>query len=218
MKKQPKPTLYLILTAVTLLAGSGAIAYQYMAYGEKAEQAKKLRAEALDADAIQKNLEESQLEVNQAKERLAHLEKGVPQFAYIPTMLKELEALGKQQGIEVLGARPIPKPVDPKADPKKRPPYDELIIEIKGRGSYRSALNFLNALTKFPKIVAARTVALQPKNDGPGASNASGRVLDVTIELRAFVFPVEASEAEFEIQVGDKPQANAPSSGGQQGG
>ena len=106
-------------------------------------------------------------------------------------MLSELEKLGKSSGIAVIGVRPLPKPATPgKKDSaadgeiKKKPAYDELNIEVKGRGTYRSVLNFIESLGKFPKVVAARTVELTPKND-PGQTSSS---LDVTINLRAYVF------------------------------
>jgi hypothetical protein len=45
-------------------------------------------------------------------------------------------------------------------------------------------MRWVNGLQQFPKIVAARSVALSPKAD----PDRGGFPLDVTIELRAYVF------------------------------
>ena len=119
---------------------------------------------------------------------MVHLEKCVPEFAYVPTLMTDLETIGKQNNIEVLGVRPMPA-VDKKGDKGKsteRKSYQELKIEIKGRGTFRAVQGFLKALTTFPKIVAARTVTLAPKME---VGKTSGSKLDVVVELKTYVFP-----------------------------
>jgi Tfp pilus assembly protein PilO len=126
---------------------------------------------------------------------LKHLEEGIPDFAYIPSLMTELEKAGKQFGIKILGVRPIPKPMTPgkKGDSSKKA-YEELAIEVKGFGNYGSVMRFVNSLQQFPKIVAARSVQLTPKAD-PGQMRPD---LDVVVELRAYVFP--------EAKPADKPK------------
>ena len=69
---------------------------------------------------------------------------------------------------------------------KRKKPYTELDIEVRGRGSYRAVMSFVSALQSFPKIVAARTLSLTPKVD---RNDPSGAVkLDTTIELRTYLF------------------------------
>jgi Tfp pilus assembly protein PilO len=147
------------------------------------------QAKSKDAKHLSKELADSQASLKDSATKLQYLEQGVQDYAYVPTLLSELDKLGKANGIDVVGVRPIAKPPsikkeDPDAEKPKKKTYDELDIEVKGRGKYRSVMNFLEALAKFPKIVASRTVELSPKNT-PGST---GSALDVTINLRAYVF------------------------------
>lgn len=195
MKKSPKPTVYIILMLTTLVLGAGGIFFLWGEVSGQAAEAARIKSSIRSGDDLQQEVWESSAKLVDSEAKLNHLEKGVPDFAYIPTMLKELEMTGKQQGIEVFGVRPITVAEPPKSSDgskPKRKAYEELAIEVKGRGNYRSVLNFVEALKKFPKIVAARTVALQPIRSAK-PDEAQGQ-LDVTIELRAFVFP-EKEEA-----------------------
>ena len=45
-------------------------------------------------------------------------------------------------------------------------------------------MNFVRALNSFPKIVETRCVTVQPKSKADG-----DKALDMTIEIRAFLFP-----------------------------
>jgi Tfp pilus assembly protein PilO len=156
--------------------------------GAAKENLRKLQAESKDAKTLQKDVETSQASLAVSQDKLNHLETGVQTYAYVPTMLTEMEKLGKRSGFSVVGVRPIPRQAAPSktADgekPKKKA-YDELDIEVKGHGSYRAVMNFVAALERFPKIVAARTLDLSPRAE----AEDDAFMLDVTISLRAFVF------------------------------
>jgi Tfp pilus assembly protein PilO len=190
MKKGPNPKLFLLLAVAALVLGGGVSFMAYNGLNSAQADLKKLQAESKNAAALQRMVAESQASLQESQVKLQHLEQGVQDYAYVPTMLSELDKLGKDSGIQVIGVRPVPKPPTAKKDgaadgemPKKKT-YDELDIEVKGRGSYRSVMNFIQALGKFPKIVASRTIEMAPKND-PGMA---GNSLDVTINLRAYVF------------------------------
>lgn len=193
MQGKKKATFLWILTAAIFLVGGGG---SYMIYGglsDKQAKINSLKAEAKDAEALEAELADLKTQVGESSDKLAHLEKGIPELAYIPTMLKELETFGKANGIDVKGVRPIPAPKDKNAKVKKKAkPYNELAIEIKGKGKFRSVLNFIAALKTFPKIVAARTVSLTPKMS-PKNEN-SGTDLEVVVELRAFLFKPDKDE------------------------
>ncbi len=187
MKKSPNPKIFMILALGTFVVGAGAV---YMGYTGLAEQEGKvaaLRSQVKPTQEIQKQLDDSNKTLTETAAKLKHLEEGIPDFAYIPTMLSQLEATGKANGIEVVGVRPMPVPVvNPKQGEKQeRKPYDELVIEVKGRGSFANVMKFVDSLQTFPKIVAARTVTLTPKTD----INKGFSGLDVVVELKAFVFP-----------------------------
>lgn len=191
MKRSRAPQLFLILAAVALAAGAGGTFLQYQELSDKWDKVAELKREARDPKDIQADLDKTREELVKSKTELEHLEKSVPAFAYIPTMLRELEQFGKQNGIEVLGVRPIPKPEPKDKKKKKREAYEEIAIEVKGRGDFKSSQQFVTALQKFPKIVGVRSVSLQPKSE-PG--EAVSRRLDMTIELRAYLFAPAAEE------------------------
>lgn len=195
MKKTPNVKILAAITAAVFVAGSGASFYQYSSMSEVSARVDVLRKKAAHEKDLAKQADATALKLKESQERLDHLEQGIPKPAYVPTLLKELEAVGTDNGITVLGVRPIQitdksKKPDAKKDKK---PYDELRIEVKGRGTYRSVLNFLEALKKFPKIVAARSVTASPKVEV--GKTATGK-LDVTLELKTYVFadPQNATE------------------------
>jgi len=193
MKKAPNVKILAAITAAVFVAGVAASFYQYSSMSEVAARVDILRKKAAHEKELAKQADATASKLKETQERLDHLEQGVPKPAYVPTLLKELEAVGTDNGITVLGVRPI-QTVDKtkKDDPKKdKKAYDELRIEVKGRGSYRSVMNFLEALKKFPKIVAARSVTASPKVE---VGKANTGKLDVTLELKTYVF-AETQEA-----------------------
>jgi Tfp pilus assembly protein PilO len=218
MNKNRSPQIFFILAALTLAAGTGATIFQWQEIGDKWDSIAELKKNVRDPKDIAAEFEETSNKVITSKAELEHLEKSVPAFAYVPTMLKELEAYGKQNGIEVLGIRPIPKAESKdKNGKKKKAPYEEIAIEVKGRGGYKAVQSFVVALAKFPKIVSARAVSLQPK-ELPGAPPGT-KTLDVTIEIRAFLFPPaeEPNSADAAVTAptttSSGPNSEAPNAG-----
>jgi len=196
MKQGPNPRIFLLLTVVALLVGVTAVYFQYQAYSSTKADVAKLRKQVRDEARVSQDLEDSRAKVAESAQRLQHLEAGVPQVAYIPTMLKELELTGRQHGIAVTGVKPVPKKKSSKKDtkstgPPKRQAYDSIDIEVEGRGSFNAVMRFLSALENFPKIVSVRAVSVMPKAD---RSNPDGGVsLMMTVNIRAFVFPPDAN-------------------------
>ncbi len=192
MRRGPNPKIFLLMAVGAFVVG-GLLAFSAFNNLESAKgHLRKVQAASRDARTLNKELGESEASLKDSLAKLQHLEQGVQDYAYVPTMLSDLDTLGKASGIDVTGVRPLPKPVvakqsgPPPSDeekPKKKA-YDELDIEVKGRGNYHSVLTFIEALDKFPKIVAARTVEMNPKMD-PGQTLST---LDVTIGLRAYIF------------------------------
>jgi Tfp pilus assembly protein PilO len=190
MKKQPNPKVFLALAALSLTGGATAVAFQYLALTETTENVAKLKKDALDEKDLAANLAKSVEQLKTTSAKLNHLEKGVPETAYVPTLLTELEKFGKSRNIEVLGVRPLETPKGKPGSEKEKAaakPYNELAIEIKGRGTYGNAMRFVQSMRSFPKIVAVRTVTLSPKTGNEAASLGT---LEITLELRAYVFPL----------------------------
>lgn len=188
-KRLPNPRIFTALTFVTVLVGAGLCYMEWGKVGEQQAKIEALRKQGVDAKTVNELLDQSQTDLSQLQTKLAHLEQGVPMFAYVPTMLKELESTGKQHKIEVLGVRPVPKQQSSAPSKDKKParkPYEELDIEVKGRGQYGDVLRFVTALNTFPKIVAARTVSIEPKIET--VKDVTKRSLEVTVLLRAYLF------------------------------
>lgn len=190
------------LIALAVLVGGIALAYwQYNVMKGAQEHAAHLESTVPTEEQVQEDLRRTEMELVDYQERLNHLERSVPPEAYVPTMLSELESLGKINAIQVTGVRPVPAPVKSKRqqegeEKQAAKSYTEVDIDITGVGQYDDVLRFVDALKTFPKIVGVRTVALAPKKDE--ASRAAG-LLECTIRLRAFVFskPREAEPKEL---------------------
>lgn len=186
MSQSPNPKLFLMMAGAMLIAGSSAVFVQYSAMSKESAKVASLRKEVRDEGTMRKELDQSSARLTECSAELTHLEQSVSEDAYVPTMLTDLEKTGRENGIVVLGVRPIPKAA-PKKDAKEaRKPYNELDIEVKGTGNYGSVMKFVKALNTFPKIVAARMVMLSPKVDTTKLGPTDN--LDVQINLRAYVF------------------------------
>lgn len=193
MKLQASPKVFMGLAALALVGGGGGAYYQWNSLQDVQAQAEALRQQMKDPAEVNRQLEQSGVQLAEFGSRLSHLEKGVPQMAYMATMLSELDRIGTESGINVLGVRPIAQASPLTAQQSAggdtptaaRKPYQELNIEVKGRGDYRSVLTFVQALQRFPKIVAARTISITPKVD----TEKGTQLLDITVEIRAYMFP-----------------------------
>jgi Tfp pilus assembly protein PilO len=196
VRKTPNPKLLILLTVVTVLAGSGISLFEYSTVQSSQQKVAKLRKESLDQAELENHLRSSQTQLQECSASLNHLEKNVPAMDYVPTMLKELQDVGTQSGLEVLGVRPVQTPEASGvkgAKKKDKKAYNTLDIEVTCRGTYHAAKTFVQALQTFPKIVAARTVAMTPKMDSK-TTNQEPK-LDVTIMLRSYLFPDKSAPA-----------------------
>lgn len=191
MKNVSQPTIWLLLGGFALLSGAGASYYQYGSYSDEVKKQRDLSRLVVAPAEVQAERDKTAQELADAQSKLVHLEKGVPGFAYIPTLLKELEEFGKAHGIDVFGVRPIPssEPTkDQNKEKEKRRPkaYVELLIEVKGRGQYGNVMRFITDLQKFPKILGVDMVTLSPKID---TSDRNLTALDLTLSIKAYLFP-----------------------------
>ncbi len=193
MKKKGFSTkLYIIFTVLSTLAAGTACYFQLETLGQFSLKVADLEKQVQQQGDVETQLEEMTLKVQESQAKLDHLEQGVPQRAYMPTLMTELETLGKQNGILVTGVRPMPaKFTAPKTEGEKdtsvRKAYEEQDVEIKGAGHFLKVLAFLSELERFPKIVSVQSVTLSPKNDLN--AKGDGSKLEITVELKAYLFP-----------------------------
>lgn len=210
MRRGPNPKPFLIMMVATLLVSSGLAYMQYSKLGEVNAEVNQLKKEQLDEKDVQKQLDEATGKLAASKVELSHLEQGVPEVAYVPTLLKELEKTGKESGVEVLGVRPIPRAATVSTTPKsggektkasKKPDYTELDIQVNARGDYKSVQKFVKAIQLFPKILATRTVSVMPAQmmNEEKAKGGSPK-LTVGFEFRAYLFPSDGSTKKAEAE------------------
>jgi Tfp pilus assembly protein PilO len=196
VRKQPGYQLFFGLAGVSLLIGGFMVYSQWNAVSEQRDKVAEIQKQVSDSAGVRTELAASEKRLNDLKVKLAHLEKGVPDYRYIPTMLKEIEAFGNANGIHVIGMRPLQAKTSAKPDEKEETKaYVEMPIEVQGRGTYGDGLRFLRALQRFPKVVAAKTISMQPKLQS-GEEVGGSPSLEITIELSLFVFPPEKETAE----------------------
>lgn len=194
-----------------------------------------------NARQIASTLEDSRATYVDTRAQIQYLESSVSTQAYVPTLLKQLEHLGKSVKMKVYSVRPQPVANTPapvrkmssgaqasegnvegasqqQAGPggaqenAAAKPYDELKIELELEGSYMSTLEFLYGLTSFPKIVAVDSVDLSPAGATLAFKSPS---LTVHMWITAYVLKDEGPVKEPDTS---SPAAAAPTTPGERRG
>lgn len=204
-KKIGRPLLFIGLTVITVFAGGFASYLQMQNVDYYKVQVSDLKQQVRDQQGVDAQLEEITAKLTESQEKLNHLELGVPGRAYMPTLMKEIEVLGQKNVLTMTGVRPMPNkfptPAPAEGAAPSRKAYEEQYIEVKGTGNYMKVLAFLSELENFPKIVSVQSVTLSPRRDSKEGADPSK--LEITIELKAFLFPDEdARQASLNTSVG----------------
>jgi len=196
------------------LIGLGVSVYRAKAMRLKELNAQ-LSAKQNELNGLQERIRRQPLlEANYAslQGRLSVLEPALPESAYIPTFLKQLQVLATRTNNDILMIRPMAKAAVPAAGapspdeeegaaasdgaspapgrgaeaPKAPPvPYDQMGIEIRLAGTYQTMVGFLEELRRFPKMIAVNEVSFSPQS-GPQSPSRNPR-LEGTFELTAVV-------------------------------
>ncbi len=198
----------LVGIAVLCLIGLGGSLYHAKA-GELARLEGQLSAKESELAEVREKLGElPSLEAKYSKlqGRLSVLEPSLPNSAYIPTFLRQIEGLATGTHNNILMIRPkapvqaSSAPVvtinnetgaiihaEPGADVAPAPtmPYDFIPIELRLEGTYWTVIDFLAELQKFPKMIAVNDVAFSPTQVGVTARRSPR--LTVTMGLTAVV-------------------------------
>jgi Tfp pilus assembly protein PilO len=192
VSKQSNPKTLGLMAFVVLALGGGATYFQYNAVQAAKAEVAALEGQVPSQEELMKSLSDSGMKLADYRKKLEHLEKSVPDVAYIPTLMKELEQIGIGHKIKVTGVRPAPVQAAPdvKAEGKKqaKKDYSEVEIEVKGRGNYDDVKAFLDSLQTFPKVIAVKTVSLTPMRES--GTRTVGDI-EVVINVTAYVFPFE---------------------------
>ena len=221
LKASLKGVTALVIVAVVILFGCVLV---YLGVAGKLKGAvSEMEAKAKqvsESREIAQKLEASKLTYLDARSQVRYLEASVSTQEYVPTLMKQLEHLGRSVNLKVLGVRPSQEKEKPvvkrslssgkeasegnlqtasqaKADSKdeksasKPSPYDELKIELEVQGRYMDALDFLYKLTSFPKIIAVNEVEMTPPSSR--LLTLGSPTLTMKLNVTAFVLKDEST-------------------------
>jgi Tfp pilus assembly protein PilO len=191
-----KVVFALLIVVGLCLIGLGVSLYRDRLNELKSQQQTLSRGKARLADVKEKINRIPELESKFAKlqARMDFLEPSLPDAAYVPTFLKQIENLATSTGNEILMIRPKPKQktaqakgggavainsetgevtksggeatakeTGPKESEPPKLPYEFVPIEVKLGGTYSSAIDFLAALQRFPKMIAVNNLSFAPQ-------------------------------------------------------
>ncbi|MCW5947709.1 MAG: type 4a pilus biogenesis protein PilO [Fimbriimonadales bacterium] len=209
-QKGPQPKVFIGLTALSIVAVAAAAYWQNGNVEKNESQVRTMKQEIGGTPNLVGQAELVKQEVLASQMELTHLEMGVATAAYVPTLLQELEATGKQCGLEIIGVRPMAKeqkkqPTEEKEKSREvRKAYDELDVEVKCKGEFGATMVFLQKLADFPKIVGVRHMSLDPKTKTDGLTLEA---VDTTIVLRVYVFSQSPQASSASASTGTKQGA-----------
>lgn len=205
-----KVVFALLAIAALCLIGLGATLYR-----SKAAQLGALEQELIDKEAEYvevrgKLASQPELETKyaQLQARLSVLEPTLPDSAYIPTFLAQIEGLATGTRNTIISIRPKPvarssvgnaveindetgeitqvaDQAGPGAPVVQPLPYDYVPIELRIEGTYWTVIDFLEELQQFPKMIAVNDLGFYPSQ--PGADAGRSPELAATMELTAVV-------------------------------
>jgi hypothetical protein len=215
MRLRPtKGTIAILCAAlglVVLLSG-GIFWVQRGWLAEATDQLSDKQSELQDGRAIAKRREDARTKLEADRSLIANLEPGVSSAAFVPTLLKQLEALATQTQNRVVGVRPQivaqgPSKIEQRRDPDaqakgeanggsgdkkdKAPveePYTRLEIEVNLQGKFASAQRFVDQLMRFPKIVSVDQMSIHPK---PAGEKDEPGLLEIQLKVTAFIMKGE---------------------------
>lgn len=212
MSKEINPKALGVIALVVIVAGGGATYWQYTAVSTAKTKIASIQAEIPTERELQQSLVDSGDKLREYTEKVQHLEEGVPDIAYIPTLMKELEKVGVDLDIDVIGVRPAPQSFmgaakDSGADKDRA--YDEIEIEVTIRGLYDDSKRFLDALEQFAKIIAVKKVNMKPERAmGDGGSDQ----IETTIYVSVYVFPFEFTAPPADTEESDDTEGTTVAS------
>jgi Tfp pilus assembly protein PilO len=228
LKASPKGVTALIIVAVVILFGCVLVYLGVAGKLKSAVSEMQVKAKQVsESREIAQKLEASKLAYLDARSQVRYLEASVSTQEYVPTLMKQLERLGRSVNLKVLGVRPSQekqKPVVKRSlssgkeasegnlqtasqtnpdsqdqkSAKQPSPYDELKIELELQGRYMDALDFLYKLTSFPKIIAVNEVGMDPPTSR--MLTLGSPTLTMTLKVTAFVLKESPSQ-----RVGESP-------------
>ncbi|KPJ64801.1 hypothetical protein AMK68_00500 [candidate division KD3-62 bacterium DG_56] len=208
--RQAPKYFYVVVTLVAVvLVVAGWFAYATRQAKLTALQ-QTLRAKQTELNNIEPEIArrpQLEAEYTDLQTRLAILEPTLPTYAYVPTLVRQLERLTNETDNKLDGIKPQPsrdKQKDKAAQSEldsepqsngnkgdeeaaaKEPtlPYDSVDIDVELQGTYWTTVKFLEYLQKFPKMIAVNEMVIRPSCTPTPAASPK---LKVQIAIKAVV-------------------------------
>jgi len=198
-----------LLFIVTILAYTVGVRRLGAATAQLQEKQKQVE----NSTRIAKHLVDAQQAYLKVQGELGFLETSVSTYAYVPTLLGQLEELGKKHNLKVISVRPQMEQKSSQASMKRSSeesadgsssgsgtkketkeipkPYDEMKVEIQLEGTYWCMHDFMLSLTRFPKIIAVKALHLSPSKE---VERLVSPELQAKLTLTAFIFKDSAGK------------------------
>jgi Tfp pilus assembly protein PilO len=198
---KPSKQTAIILGALIGVSVASTIGWSFWQNGIREQQESIIRnktQQVNDSQMVADQLDATEAEYQLVQGRIGRLETAVSENDYVPTLLKQIERLAKENDLRVDSQQQSFEPApEPPADPEARKtfvaqPYDKEYITLKVQGRYWSLARFMYRLTEFPKILSVEKLQFQPQSEGEPDKSP---LLSITINLTGYLF---------------KPDANAP--------
>ncbi len=190
---KPSKQTAIVLAALIALTLAGTAGYSFWQNGIREQQASIIlnkTQQVNDSQLVANQLDATEAEYRQVQGRIGRLETAVSENDYVPTLLKQIERLAKENGLRVDGQQQsFEAAPDPPSDPEARKrwvvqPYDKEYITLRVRGRYWNLARFLYRLTEFPKILSVEKLDFRPQNSEVSQSP----LLGITINMTGYLF------------------------------
>lgn len=189
-----------VLCIVIALVGVGSIYWLYNMQASIGTELVSIDNRLQETQAVALKLEAANRRLKSTEGQLRYLEQSVTARSYVPTLLKQLQMAAKQYTLTVDSVRldamkaeaaPAASSTDSAKETKPVPKlYDEQSIEISVSGRFWNCMQFVDGLTRFPKIMAVKRVDVRPKTR---QYKNEQQTVDMSISLTAFIFRDEVA-------------------------
>ncbi|MBC8137727.1 MAG: type 4a pilus biogenesis protein PilO [Fibrella sp.] len=190
---KPSKQTAMILAGLIAVSVASTAGWSFWQNGIREQQASIIRnktQQVNDSQMVANQLDATEAEFQQVQGRIGRLETAVSENDYVPTLLKQIERLAKENNLRVDGqeqsfeAAPEP-PTDPEARKKFVPqPYDKEFITLRVQGRYWNLARFMYRLTEFPKILSVEKLEFRPQD----AETNKSPLLSITINMTGYLF------------------------------
>ncbi|HXF81837.1 MAG TPA: type 4a pilus biogenesis protein PilO [bacterium] len=187
---------------ILLIVGGGlifALLFYFYFWVPKQSQIRDLQAQLAERRAQQERMETIARQVTQLRDEyqrlttfIAQVETRLPAAKETPALLVQLERLSRSVGVGLMSIRPSrlePASAAPAAGTGAQPAraaaptYLRFPIAMTVQATYSQTVRLTTALRDFPRMIAIRSLTLQPRSL-PG--------LTLTVDVETYVLPREA--------------------------